>query len=237
MKLLLALGVIAAVLFVAWRALLQAGRRREALRAYANARGFRFLADRGPLPSDLRDFPPFKQGSNRYGYNFLTGDWEASAGVWTRLHAGDYHYQVTRSNGKNTSTTHYHLSYVAIHLPDGPAPRVAVRRENFLDTISAAIGFDDIDFESAEFSRKFHVSSDDKRFAYDLLHPRTMEMLLARCPKRLDLGGPWLLVTDGARQWKHEEFDDWLAWTREFLGLWPRHLSAPSPTAGESTLP
>ncbi|MCK4626760.1 MAG: hypothetical protein KAV00_15725, partial [Phycisphaerae bacterium] len=54
-----------------------------------------------------------------------------------------------------------------------------IRREGFFDKIGQFFGFDDIDFESAEFSRKFYVKSPDKRWAYDVIHTRTMEHLLA----------------------------------------------------------
>ena len=213
-----------------------AQKRRQELQAYASSRGFQFLPDRGPPPEGLRRMPPLRSGSNRYAYNTLRGEWELSEGVWTPFQAGDYHYQVTSGSGKNRKTTHYHLSYLALNLPVGPAPQVAVRRENFFDSISAAIGFDDIDFESAEFSRKFHVSSEDKRFAYDLIHPRAMEMMLAKCPGRLDLAGSWLLLTDGTKRWKPAEFDEWLAWSRGFLVLWPRHLTTDSPGSQPRTL-
>jgi hypothetical protein len=54
-----------------------------------------------------------------------------------------------------------------------------VRPEGIWDKITEFIGFDDIDFESAEFSRKFYVKAEDKRWAYDVIHPRVMEFLLA----------------------------------------------------------
>jgi hypothetical protein len=41
------------------------------------------------------------------------------------------------------------------------------------------VGIEDIDFESAEFSSKFCVKSPDRRWAYDVIHPRLMEFLLA----------------------------------------------------------
>ena len=46
--------------------------------------------------------------------------------------------------------------------------------------VKAFFGFDDINFESAEFSRRFFVQAPDKRWAYDVIHPRTMEFLLAQ---------------------------------------------------------
>jgi len=45
--------------------------------------------------------------------------------------------------------------------------------------VTEFFGFDDIDFESAEFSRQFHVTAADKRWAYDIIHQRMMEYLMA----------------------------------------------------------
>ncbi len=53
-----------------------------------------------------------------------------------------------------------------------------IRPEHLFHKLSAAFGWDDIDFESAEFSRRYYVKSPDKRWAYDVIHARVMEMLL-----------------------------------------------------------
>jgi hypothetical protein len=47
-----------------------------------------------------------------------------------------------------------------------------------MDKVTEFFGYDDIDFESAEFSRKFYVQSPDRKWAYDVLHQRAMEFLL-----------------------------------------------------------
>jgi hypothetical protein len=53
------------------------------------------------------------------------------------------------------------------------------QRRKFFSTIGQFIGFEDIDFESAEFSREFCVRSKDKRFAHDVCNTRMIEYLLA----------------------------------------------------------
>ena len=40
------------------------------------------------------------------------------------------------------------------------------------------MGFDDIDFESHEFSKKFVVRSKDKKFAYDFCNAQMIDYLL-----------------------------------------------------------
>ena len=75
---------------------------------------------------------------------------------------GDFNYKVTRSTGKGSNTTTYRLSYLILHLPFALTPDLLIRREGVFDKIAGAIGFDDIDFESAEFSRRFYVKSSDR---------------------------------------------------------------------------
>lgn len=54
---------------------------------------------------------------------------------------------------------------------------------------------DDIDFESAEFSARFHVSSDDRKWAYDVIHARMMEfMLTAPSGSALEMGSHEIAV-------------------------------------------
>lgn len=49
-------------------------------------------------------------------------------------------------------------------------------------------GFEPIQFESAEFNRRFHVKAPDRKWAYDVIHARTMEFLMASPPLSLKFG-------------------------------------------------
>lgn len=44
--------------------------------------------------------------------------------------------------------------------------------------LSEVIRFENIKFESAEFSKQYYVKCEDKKFAYDIIHPQIMELLL-----------------------------------------------------------
>ncbi|QDT70647.1 hypothetical protein MalM25_36020 [Planctomycetes bacterium MalM25] len=203
-----------------------------ALAKLAAQEGWRFRArSLGRLPRELEQIDAFNRGSSRQAYNTLSG--RLTPGERPLIfHAGDYRYQTQSGSGKNRRTQTHRLSYLAVRLEIGPTPRVAIRREHFFDSIAAAIGFDDIDFESAEFSREFHVSSDDKRFAYDLIHPRAIEMLLASSPERLELRNGWLVVTNGERVWEPHQFVSWFKWAERFLALWPSHMNHQPGAAG-----
>jgi hypothetical protein len=57
-------------------------------------------------------------------------------------------------------------------------PELTIGPEGFFSKIAQAVGYDDIDFESHEFSRKFCVRSKDKKFAYDVCNAQMIEYLL-----------------------------------------------------------
>jgi hypothetical protein len=105
------------------------------------------------------------------------------------------------------------------------AADLEVRPEGFGDTLKAMVGLDDIDFESEEFSRRFYVTSGDRKFAYDVIHPKMMEFLLARPCGRLELGGCWaVLCDDEDKLWEPGQIEAWLVWLQAFVELWPDYL-------------
>jgi hypothetical protein len=58
-------------------------------------------------------------------------------------------------------------------------PDLTIRHENFFLKVAEVFGYQDIKFESAEFSKTFCVRSPDKKFAYDVCNTQMMEYLLA----------------------------------------------------------
>lgn len=200
-------------------------RRREALAGLAGSLGWRFdpAKDRG---HDERypQFDAFREGHSRAAYNTLTGSVEANGRRYA-VQMGDFTYKVTRHTGKSTSTSTYHLSYLIVQVPFRSVPDLLIRREGVFDKLAGALGFDDIDFESAEFSRRFFVKSTDKRFAYDVIHARMMEFLLDGEPPAVDLRSGAICLTNGTRRWDPPEFTSRLEWMKAFFALWPDHLT------------
>jgi hypothetical protein len=220
---LLAFALIALVVggfaYLVHRAAVQ---RREALAALAAELGATFEPGKDySLPAKFEHFELFARGKNRHAYNTVRGN--ADLGGWQiGFTMGDYRYTVEQ--GDNDTT--YTLSYALVHLPYDNVPDLFIRPEGLLDKIAGAIGFDDIDFESEEFSSRFHVSSNDKRFAYDVLHPRMMEFLLDIEPPPIALASGSLLMTRGNTEWDQETFRAHLRWSREFFSRWPDHVRA-----------
>lgn len=218
--LVLFVGIAVTAAILSWQA---EQKRRAAMQALAQELGLQYVAgDDASHDDEYAQFAIFRRGHSRVAQNTLRGRLELF-GRPCPVVLGDFRYKVTRSNGKSSSTTTYRFSYLIVH-PPWPSPSLLVRPEGLFDKLKGAFGFDDIDFESSEFSKRFYVQSDDKRFAYDVLHPRMMEFLLAERPPMLDLEGGALCLSDGQRRWDPAGYRGQLAFLRRFCELWPRHL-------------
>jgi hypothetical protein len=220
---LLVVLVAAAVVTLIYLGHLAARKRREALIGLASELGFRFTPDRDhDHDSRYREFEIFRRGRSRAAYNTLRGSVPIGGRTY-HINMGDYRYTI--KTGKS-STTHK-FSYIILHLPFPTVPSLFVRRENVLDRVAGAVGFDDIDFESAEFSKRYYVKSSDKKFAYDVIHPRMMEFLLSTDTPVIDIRDGLCCLHDGTtRVWGASEFKQRLWWARQFLDSWPAYLTS-----------
>ena len=170
-------------------------------------------------------FSQFNQGDSRYAYNTLTGGLRVGEALYP-ARMGDYHYQTTSHNGKERQTHEHYFSFLVIDLPFPALPDLRIRREGFFDTIAGVFGFSDINFESAEFSKRFNVKSSNKKFAYDVIHPAMIEFLLASDAPTLEIDCGQCCITHDSTTWQPSEFRARCEWTAKFFELWPRHLIA-----------
>jgi hypothetical protein len=114
------------------------------------------------------------QGENRYATNVLSGTYQQND-----ILVFDYHYETHSTDSKGHSQTQdYWFSFFILTLP-AVFPDLTIRRENFFTKVAEVFGYQDIKFESAEFSKAFCVRSPDKKFAYDVCNAKMMEYLLA----------------------------------------------------------
>lgn len=200
-------------------------KRREALGAIAAELGWSFDPSRDTRHDDeYAHFEAFRRGHSRAAFNTLTGAIEIDGRRYPSK-MGDFRYKVTHHSSKGSRTQTYRFSYLILHLPYPSVPNLVIRREGLFDKLAGALGFDDIDFESEEFSRAFHVKGPDKRFAYDVIHPRMMQFLLDTNPPAIDIEHGRCLVMDGKRRWRPDEFHPRLQWCRRFFEAWPEHLT------------
>ena len=218
--------IVALIIFAAFAYYthLQQQKRIADLRAVAAENGWNFDPSRvHHHDSTYSQFSVFTQGHSRYAYNTMYGFLEVEGQAWPVL-MGDYHYKITSGSGKNRSTTTYNLSYAIIEVPYSGVPTLTIRKEHFFDKVASFFGFDDIDFESAEFSDKFSVKSSNKKFAYDVIHPQMMEFLLYSSPPTIELSMGHCCLYHGTKVWTPPQFRQEIDWARDFFGHWPGHV-------------
>ena len=216
---LLVLAAVAAavVIYTFWAA---DNKRRASLEAAARRLGLGFN------PSPDRDLghryrhSVFQAGHSGKGTNNFWGVMTL-AGYPVQVRMGDYRY--VTGHGKHRQT--HLISFAAFHLPFLRVPDLLVRREHLGDKVLGGIGFDDIDFESEEFSRTYWVKSENKKFAYDVIHPKMMEFLLRGPTPHVEIVNDVCLILEGQRRWDPDTFEGAPGWFQAFLKLWPDHLT------------
>lgn len=169
-------GVLA---YFAWRA---RQKKIAAYRAWAAQYGFHY-EPRDDSVTNLSSENPFGTGRARQGIDVFRGRYK-------NLHIVFFQYNYTTGSGKDSRT--HPNQIVAIGLP-AARPLLDISREN---------GFSkrfqkDIDFENQRFNDTFRIKSPNRRFAFDVIHARTMEWMLAdqramSYPWRFE--GPWLMT-------------------------------------------
>jgi hypothetical protein len=166
---------IALFIVIAVTGHIQAKKRREALSGLANEMGLRFdpAKDRS-FDDQYRCFDALRWGDNRYAYNILRGQFEGR-----NIVGFDYHYETSSRDSDGDRKTSSHRFSAVIFQSTLPLDGLTIRSEGLFDRMKTLLGFDDIDFESAEFSKRFHVKCRDRQLAYDVIQPETMEFMLA----------------------------------------------------------
>ncbi|MCF7817211.1 MAG: hypothetical protein K9M54_04955 [Kiritimatiellales bacterium] len=154
---------------------LRAGKkRRSAMGELAARLGLQFAAERDYRIATRHAFlNKLNHGTNRYAYNLIRGEYQGR-----EIAAFDYHYETHSTDSKGRRETHHHHFSFFILALEKAFPELAITREGIFSKIAQAVGFDDIDFESHEFSKKFAVRSKDRKFAYDFCNAQMIDYLL-----------------------------------------------------------
>lgn len=196
-------------------------KRREAFAALAARLNLNFSSENDrQLPEQFGFLDKLAQGSNRYAFNILSGQYRNYPII-----VFDYHYETHSTDSKGHRQTHHHYFSFLILTMEKSFPELSIAREGIFSKISQAFGYDDIDFESHEFSRKFCVRSKDKKFAYDVCHVRMMEYLLAQPELNIEIEGTALALAFSTTL-KAEEIEPNLRRLTEVRGLLPEYLFA-----------
>jgi hypothetical protein len=210
----IAIVVVAAVIAIQMFA---ASRRRKELAAYARQKGLSFCAEKDRAMKDrYAEFKCLRRGHGQYAVNVMAGELQGLP-----VNAFDYRY-VTGS-GKNRRV--HRFSALIAKSPVSLKP-LLIRREHAFDKLTEFFGLDDIDFESAEFSRRFFVKSPDKRWAYDVIHQRMMEYLLAAPEYSIQFDSESVIAWR-SRRFSTSDFDEAYGLIKGILDRLPGYLHRP----------
>jgi hypothetical protein len=165
------------------------GRQRQRdMQALADRLELSFSPDTDTSLDGYLGFPVLCQGDERQAWNIMEGFHQGFAVL-----AFDYRY--SSGSGKNRRTTRLTVAVITSAFPLQP---LLIRPEGFFDQVAEFFGFDDIDFELAEFNDRYFVKGPNKRWAYDLLHQRAMEFLLQRPRMSLEMDTSKVIVWSGS---------------------------------------
>ena len=205
-------------------------KRNAALQTWAHSRGLTFLPDKiRDVEHRFPDFECFRQGKNRYAQRFMHGQIDGRT-----VYAFDYHYQTqttrhSTSGGRHRTATrrkqtHHHQFSALIIEPGFTLEPLLIRPEGWTDRVASLFGRGDIQFQSAEFNRKFHVSAPNPDFAHQVLHARTIDRLLEAPPHTIEFAPHQILLIRKRRRFDPAEFEAALALISTILNNLPRHL-------------
>jgi hypothetical protein len=171
---------------------IQEKRRRDAFLRWSRERGLLYVGRQSwTFATRFPGLPvPATHGWARFAHVF-EGKVQGGGGRARPVWLGELTYLVR--SGKRRRLMHE--TFALVQVGTSAMPPVEIRPEHVGDTLAAAVGLDDLDFESVEFSKRFHVRSSDKRFAWALLDPGMMQVMLDMPEEfHMAVGGPWLAI-------------------------------------------
>lgn len=168
-----------------------------AFTALASERGWRYTERDRSLVNRFEG-TPFGDGHGRDARHVLTGTLRDRP-----LLAFEYSYKETHGSGDDRRTETYHYTVVSIGLP-APKPTLQVSREGLGRKLLGLVGVRDLQLESEDFNKTFHIRTENDKFAYDVLHPRMMEWMLTD-PRAQSM--PFRFEGGDLMTWQERKFD------------------------------
>jgi hypothetical protein len=165
--------------------ILQQRKRREHLFAWARENGW--TLEQARRNNTAYPFSLFTHGHSRYSCNHARRSLEGLIdGMDTPAEADlfEYHYAITTSDGKSSSTTHFYYSCLALRC-GVLLGEVSIRDEHIGDKLVAALGRNDIDFEDPDFSKRFYVTAPQRVEAFNLINHAVMRYMVQSAGKGL----------------------------------------------------
>jgi hypothetical protein len=130
-----------------------------------------------------------------------------------------HHWQTTHTETSTDANGHTHTRTVTEHHDEPilgfqlpiPMPPLTVGRRG-----------GGIEFESEAFNKQFGIFAQDRKYAYDVIHPRQMEYLMAARGLPFEIAGNWVWFSPGEHS--QPAIAHCSAYLRGFLGRVPRFV-------------
>lgn len=187
----LAVATFGAVAVVRWR-LHQ--KKVSELEAFAAERGW-YYAERDEVVLErYAGGDPFGRGHSRKTRHVMEGQHRDR-------HLVAFEYRYTEGSGDDARTVKHMV--LSLTTP-GSRPTLEVSREGLGRKLLGLVGVHDLQLESEQFNETFLIRTEDDKFAYDVLHPRMMEWMLAD-QRALEL--PFRFERNDLLSWTKGEMD------------------------------
>lgn len=198
-------------------------KRREAFQKWADIYHWQYdFRESSELYKHYSFLSKLCQGSNRYAFDYLYGQWKGYDTEAFNFHYETYSYS-SNSNGGSSRTTHHHYLGVVLIPLKSYFPKLVIHSRGIWGKVFNIFEFGVIELDSVEFNQRFKVYCQDKKFSYDFCHTRMMGYLLAYGDIKLELSGCILAIyQEGIMQ--PEELEIHLTKLCQIRKLMPRFL-------------
>ena len=192
-------GVIGTVVAIIVIALVIVGgyiaqkKRAEQLQRFARAKGLTY-EKRNDAWAQMDWGHPFGVGRAQKARHVMTGHLSGRPVV-------TFAHEYTTGSGDDRRTVHTMVT--AIQIPRA-FPKLEVGLEGVTGRFARKLGFKDVELESEAFNRKYKIQCDNRKFAYDVLHPRFMEWMTAIDSNGFTIAGPYVVIHRSGRLKEHE---------------------------------
>lgn len=177
----------------------------------------------------FRQLQCLQMGCNRYALNIARGTFRER-----KILVFDYCFTELGVGGRGGSSfQQWQFSAVIVESPM-PLEPLQVRPEKLADHLAGTLGFHDIQLESDEFNRIFHISANHKRWAFDVLTPRVMELLMDHPKFGIELSGR-NVIAYGPGVLRAEELERAAELLCDILDILPEYLADREDGIVEST--
>lgn len=186
-----ALIVISIALAAYWVVtFIQQDRYRSELRALAARLGWTYAERSLTVGSGLTSYP-FGHGAEREDVAVISGVFQGLRCV---------HFMHTFAERSEDGDVRQEFQVTAVEL-GAYHPTVDVLPDDVLAKAAKLVGGMDVDFESAEFNRRWRVKGADARYVHDMITPRVMDRLLKDDARgfALRIEGPYLFAWRAGR--------------------------------------